>query len=212
MRITFTLILPLLLLFLSPVRLQVAPPTNLQTNSCLLDCFSKSATYFYCQHALEYGYCCYDATDATKCKTDTGNQIYCSNGLTVNKDIGKYMYCPRRTAACVTTGSKLRPLLNQNQTVSVKNLNSQQGDVCWWELSVDTTEFSKVNPNLDLKDVFINLVITSKMNMLTYNVNGISRDAILDNATTNGDVNRTYKYPLVSGSSVFLIAYPEDQN
>ncbi|CDW84915.1 UNKNOWN [Stylonychia lemnae] len=124
----------------------------------------------------------------------------------------KYTFCPRKTKACGTPGPVLRPLFQQNQTITLRNsLNETAGDVCYWELKVDVEQYLINNPKVLLSWVFINIVIHNSTNLTTYLLHGEDqRNAI--NASVNPTSGKAYQYPLSSGGSVFLIAFPTDQN
>ena len=120
----------------------------------------------------------------------------------------RYTFCPRRTPACGTPGPILRPLLNLNQTVTISNtINATISDVCYWQLIVNIANFNNTHPNVKTSDAFINLVITSRTNLITYTLQGNDTRYNAFNLTQNATVNQAYKYPLSNGSSVYLIAF-----
>ena len=78
----------------------------------------------------------------------------------------KYTFCPRRTDACGTLNIAYTPLLNINQTMTTANgMNATLGDVCWWEFSVNVEEFYRTHPIVNLTMVYINLVVSSRVNL-----------------------------------------------
>lgn len=124
----------------------------------------------------------------------------------------RYAFCPRKTNVCGTAGAQLRPLLNQNQSLSLLDkLQQSTGDVCYWELRVDLVSFQQSHPVVKLSDVFINVVLTGAENVNVYMAQGNS----YKNATNGTEQVLVdpvgYKYPLSSGQSVFVITYPTNQ-
>ena len=65
------------------------------------------------------------------------------------------------------------------------------------------------HPKVNRTDLFINLVILNRTNLITYTLNGNSR-LNATNVTINAVVNKTYMYRVANGSSVYLIAFPSD--
>ena len=111
------------------------------SSQCIRDCFSQYSDAVFCSYGREYGVCCAaDDTTNPLCQTNPSQGVYCTTQLANQYNFMKYTYCPRKTAICSTQGTVLRPLLNQNQTVSVNNQMLQEnGDVCYWELKVETS-------------------------------------------------------------------------
>lgn len=111
----------------------------------------------------------------------------------------------------------LRPLLNLNQTewlhMSNPNpsfMNFTNGDVCRWELYIDTSAFQESHPyaNGQLASVFINIALdVLPANMQLYAMQGTS----IRNATSvalNSSQGKVNKFPLSGGPMVILMAFP----
>jgi hypothetical protein len=94
----------------------------------------------------------------------------------------------------------LSPLLNQNQTVHLKNtMNSSNGDVCSWELRINRTEFIEkhftANKN-DIFSVFFNLTLLDASNITFFLMLGDSLKNTT-NVTTSLTVGQTYQFPFM---------------
>eukprot|EP00347_Sterkiella_histriomuscorum_P010428 403376336 len=125
----------------------------------------------------------------------------------------KYTFCPRRTNACGTSGPLLYPLFDSNSSVIINStMNETIGDVCYWEIKVNVTQFQNNHPDVDLTWTYINIVINNATNLITYLTQGETQKTVGGNVKINPAPGRNFKFYLNNGGSVFLIAYPSDQN
>lgn len=95
-----------------------------------------------CRSSHTVSYCCNDQS-RTECKQN--ENITCSLYST-NTSVTILAMCPRDPVACGGTPPVLTPLLNQNQSVLVTQMNGTLNNVCTWELKVDQASFLKNHP------------------------------------------------------------------
>ena len=87
-------------------------------------------------------------------------------------------------------------------------MNFTQGDLCYWELFIDTDAFQAKHKyaNGKLADVYINLNFdNAPSNIQRLALQGVSHY----NATTVTLNSSFSRFPLSNGSRVYLIAYPQ---
>ena len=87
-------------------------------------------------------------------------------------------------------------------------MNFTQGDLCYWELFIDTDAFQAKHKyaNGKLSEVYINLNFdNAPSNIQRLALQGVSHY----NATTVTLNSSFSRFPLSNGSRVYLIAYPQ---
>ena len=95
------------------------PTTSFNTTLCHKECFSvMDPSWFFCSHSRSSGFCCPN-NSTVECQDSPTNEVYCSR-LAANPLLMRYAFCPRHPGLC-STGALLRPLLNQNQSLSLVN-------------------------------------------------------------------------------------------
>eukprot|EP00347_Sterkiella_histriomuscorum_P012036 403370136 len=206
------LIIILLGIFCGIVQSQIDPAVL--TTKCRSECLDTKPvdTWYFCRSSRNEGYCCMQGDQTANCQPNPELEIECTTSIVASGGFTfmKYAYCPRRTNICGTSGSVLHPLLNQNQSVSVhKSMTLANDDVCYWQFIVNTAAFKISHPNMDVQDLYLNVVLTGSTNVVSYLAQGVITNGT--NSTTNPAPNTAFKYRMNESQSIFLIAYPDTQ-
>jgi hypothetical protein len=87
------------------------------------------------------------------------------------------------------------------------------GDVCNWEIIMTNKTIQKYFTNITLSQISFNLSVNSLRNVTIFVMQGnnqsIKQAKLVSNNLTE---NKTYQFPLSNGTTLFVIAYPTNQN